>query len=101
MMREEIRKLAEMGPLPASDNAGEEELQTYENLLKAVGAPVSDEEARTLARLFGPDDCYGLAWTLMHLIETAPGWPLKDTLENTTTEWSQRLRLRAERGGRL
>lgn len=100
-MREEIQKLAEMGPLPASDSAREDELQRYENLLKAVSAPVSDEEARTLARLFGPDDCFGLAWTLLHLIETAPGWPLKDTLENTTTEWSQRLRLRAERGGRL
>ena len=58
MMREEIRKLAEMGPLPASDSAE----------LKAISAPTSDEEARILAGLFGPDDCYGLAWTLMHLI---------------------------------
>ena len=101
MMREEIRKLAEMGPLPASESAGEEELQAYEGLLKAISAPTSDDEARILAGLFGPDDCYGLAWTLMHLIETAPGWPLKDTLEIGSNEWIHRLRARVERGGRL
>ena len=100
-MREPIQKLATMGPLPASDSAKDEELQAYENLLKAVSAPVSDEEARILGQLFGPDDCYGLSWTLLHLIETAPGWPLKDVLENAPSEWNQRLRLRAERGGRL
>jgi phage-related protein len=30
---------------------------------------VSDEEARSLVRLFGLDECYSLAWTLVHLLE--------------------------------
>jgi hypothetical protein len=47
--------------------------------------------------LFGPDDCYGVAWTLLHLIESAPGWPLHDCLQDIRNEWTERLRLRAER----
>ena len=23
--------------------------------------------------VFGPDECFGLAWSILHLIETAPG----------------------------
>ncbi|MDB6032726.1 MAG: hypothetical protein JWM16_3064, partial [Verrucomicrobiales bacterium] len=33
-----------------------------------------------LVKVFGPDDYYGLAWSLLHLIESAPGWPLADCL---------------------
>lgn len=63
--------------------------------------PVTNEEARVLVTLFGPDECYGLAWTLVHLIETAPGWPIADCLGGTGNEWIQRLRLRATRGRRI
>jgi hypothetical protein len=41
--------------------------------------------------LFGPDDCFGLEWSLVGLVETAPGWPLADCLENTDNEWIQGL----------
>src|SRR3546814_3082236 len=50
----------------------------------------SDLEATALAGVLGPDNCFGLAWTVVHLIESAPGWsvehvpsgssPLLDTL---------------------
>ncbi|MGN9756984.1 hypothetical protein [Streptomyces sp. SD31] len=29
-------------------------------------------EARAAADCFGPDDCYGVTWTLPHLVETGP-----------------------------
>jgi len=48
-------------------------VERWQNLLAAVKTPVSDDEARALVRVFGPDDCFGLAWTLLHLIETAHG----------------------------
>ncbi|MFE7712020.1 hypothetical protein ACFU6I_41130 [Streptomyces sp. NPDC057486] len=32
----------------------------------------ADEEAHVLAECFGEDLCFGLAWNLLHLIETAP-----------------------------
>ncbi|MFD6231890.1 hypothetical protein ACFWFZ_34360 [Streptomyces sp. NPDC060232] len=31
------------------------------------------EEAEALGACFGPDDCYGVSWSLVHLIETSPG----------------------------
>jgi hypothetical protein len=100
-MRKAVQELVRMGPLPDCDTVEEEQLKTYEGLLSRVAPRVSDEEARSLVRLFGPDECYGLAWTLLYLIETAPGWPLHDCLKDDRNEWTERLRLRAERGSRV
>lgn len=97
-MRQEVQALVSLGPLPDCDTAQEEQLKTYESLLGSITPPVSNEEARSLVRLFGLDDCYGLAWSLLHLIESAPGWPLQDCLKDSGNEWMTRLRLRAERG---
>ncbi|MDX2851185.1 hypothetical protein [Actinacidiphila glaucinigra] len=33
---------------------------------------MTDEEAHALAGCFGDDECFGVAWVLLHLIETAP-----------------------------
>lgn len=74
-VRKEVAELVSMGPLPASNVAEEEDLNRREAALKAIPRPVSDEEALTLMSTFGPDECFGLAWTLLHLIETAPGRP--------------------------
>lgn len=100
-MRKEVQELVRMGPLPDCDTAYEEQLKVYENLLSRVSPPISDEEARSFVRLFGPDECYGLAWTLLHLIESAPGWPLQDCFKDKSNEWTERLRLRAERGSQV
>ena len=62
-----------------------------------VNQPISDDDARALVKLFGPDDSFGLAWTLLHLIENAPGWPLDDALSESGNEWIDRLRTRAKR----
>jgi hypothetical protein len=99
-MREEVRAFVALGPLP-DQKADEQVIEQYERLLLQISRPVSDEEARVLVGMFGPDDCYGLAWTLLHLIETAPNWPLVDVLQNNGNEWVQRLRGRAERAGLL
>jgi len=72
-VRKEIAELISMGPLPASDAADEEDLTRREYAMKAIPRPVSDEEALALMSIFGPDECFGLAWMLLHIIETAPG----------------------------
>ncbi|MFF5455919.1 hypothetical protein ACFY40_32510 [Streptomyces sp. NPDC012950] len=71
-MRPEVRTFTADGPLPDQD-ADEEEIARRAEQLEAVPAPVTPEEARALAACFGPDDCYGVAWSLLHLVETAPG----------------------------
>jgi len=96
-MRSEIKQLKLLGPLPSENEVSTEQLQTYEKLLKSIHTPISNEEARFLVSLFdkNPDDCFGIAWTILHLIETAPSWPLKDCLEKSNNEWVNRLVTRA------
>lgn len=71
-MRTEVRAFVADGPLPDWDST-EEEIDRRSRQLDAITRPVTAEEAQALATCFGPDDCYGVAWTLIHLIETTPG----------------------------
>jgi hypothetical protein len=96
-MRQEVREFVALGSLP-DEQADEQQINQHEELLARITAPVTDEEAQALAEMFGPDDCYGLAWTLLHLIETAPNWPLSGVLGDDGNEWIQRLRNRAAAG---
>jgi hypothetical protein len=70
-------------------------MQAFEEQLSMVQTPLTDEEACALIKLFGPDDCLGLAWTLLHQIATAPGWPVESALVGLEGEWINRLRERA------
>ena len=100
-MRPEIERLVQLGPLPSEKEASVEHLRQVEALLMSINKPVSDEEARTLVSLFGPDGCFGLAWTILHLIESSPNWPIAECLANSSNEWVASLRDRARRGGML
>jgi len=95
-MQQAISALLLFGPLPSSTVATMPTMQAFEEQLSKVRTPITDEEACALMELFGPDDCFGLAWTLLHLIETAPGWPLESALVGRDGEWIDRLRERAE-----
>jgi hypothetical protein len=101
-MRAAIHRLAALGSLPASDDADAGQLDAYQQLLDGLRPPVSDAEAEVLTGLFPPDrdDCYGRAWTLVHLVETAPGWPLPSCLQRSDG-WIGYLRQRADRAGHL
>jgi hypothetical protein len=94
-MEQAISALLVLGPLPSSTAAAVPTMQAFEEQLSKVQMPITDEEACALVRLFGPDDCLGLAWTLLHLIETAPGWPVDSALAGLEGEWIDRLRERA------
>ena len=75
MVRDEVRDLLKLGPPPS-----EEELirnpsavfEKYEQLLLSIQKPVTDDEAKLLTGVFGVDGCFGLGWTLVHLIENRP-----------------------------
>ncbi|MEU4451353.1 hypothetical protein AB0F44_08480 [Nocardioides sp. NPDC023903] len=70
-MRQEVLDLVRFGSLPSEDSS-DKQINEAETLLSRLSKPLSDEEANALVAVFGPDDCHGLAWTLLHLIETAP-----------------------------
>jgi hypothetical protein len=73
LVRVEVLRLVELGSMPSEDDATVPQLEEWEARLRAVERPVPDEEARLLLGCFGPDLCFGGSWTLLHLIETAPG----------------------------
>ena len=72
-MHSEFQNLLSLGPLPP-ESASASEIELRQTLIQRIDPPVSLPEAVALAGILGPDDCFGLAWTVVHLIESAPGW---------------------------
>ena len=90
---------AHLNPMPTDAEADAEprRVNSWNTLLDQLDAEgISDEDAHTLVRLFPVDgsDCYGLAWTLVHVIETAPSWPIGDALDQADGYWPGILRQR-------
>jgi len=98
-MRSEVISFLELGRLPLEDSATAELIREVESRYKSIMRPVSDDEARALVSMFNSDGCFGLASSLMHLIETAPSWPIAECLENLANEWVAELKQRAVRSG--
>jgi len=72
-MRSAIIAMVKLGPFP-SESSDASQLAEREALLAQITPPLSLAEAAALAGVLGPDDCFGLAWSVVHLIESAPGW---------------------------
>jgi len=105
-MRPEVIELEKLGPLPSDESVltnpnGEALVNKYGDLILAIKPPVTDAEARVLVSILGPGDCFEVEWTLIHLIETAPNWPLLDCLVNSDNEWIALLKQRLKNAGRL
>lgn len=96
-IRELVQSIVELGPLPAGD-AWDDSVSDREEWLHAIVPPLTSEEAAALAKCFGPDDCSGLAWTLVHLIESAPTSPVTADPGPHANAWLRRLWQRAQRG---
>ncbi len=97
-IRSNVKQLIDLGPLPASSDAEELDLDLRAKLMAGISCPVSQEEAAALLNCFGPDDAFGLAWTLLHLIETAAGGvPLTKEPSKSDNEWVRRLWDRSHR----
>jgi hypothetical protein len=95
MIRSDVDELVKLGAFPSSKGVDLALIKQQQELLERITPPISNAEARELVKLFGPDDYYGLAWTILHLIEGAPNWPLPECLTNSSNEWIRRLKDRA------
>jgi hypothetical protein len=93
MVRQAVIDFVAAGPLP-SEEVPVAEIAEAQRLLEQITAPVSDEEARMMIMAFGPDTCFGLMWTLLHLIESAPGARTNDYSENADNDWVRLLEAR-------
>ncbi|WP_133884177.1 hypothetical protein [Glycomyces sp. NRRL B-16210] len=92
--------LVSSGPFP-SEEGTVEEIAWVQELLLRILPPITDEEARALLAVFGPDYCYGLSGTLVHLIETAPGIMSIELPRDTGKLGIERLIARREFGEML
>ena len=102
-VRSPVAELVSLGPVPGAaqqdtDPHAERRESLGEELRRAGTA--SDDDARALVALLPPDDgdAYGVVWTLLHVIESAPGWPLEDVLGTGGGPWVQLLERRAANG---
>lgn len=100
-LRASVAELVVLGPVPTDDQAGVDPSRAdrWESLIGAVhlqGA-VTDAEATALVRLLSEDgsDSFGVAWALVHVVESAPAWPLWGALEQLDGPWADVLRRRA------
>jgi hypothetical protein len=96
-VRQVVADFVKLGSLPDED-ASAETITKHQRALERITRPVTDEEAELLVRCFGPDDCYGGAWALLHLIESAPGGiPIKEAPSEKDNEWIRYLWARSHR----
>jgi hypothetical protein len=97
-IRPEVQQLVSLGAFPASSDAEEHDIGRRGEILTSITPPVTREEALALLTCFGPDEAFGLAWALLHLIETTPGGvPLASRPAASENEWIRRLWDRSHR----
>jgi hypothetical protein len=82
-MQKPIKYLLQLGPMPDSQNVSIERVYDYELAISGIKKSITDQEAMVLLTIFGPDDFYGLSWSLVHIIETSPSWPMEHLLSHT------------------
>ncbi|MDR0660859.1 MAG: hypothetical protein LBG19_08705 [Prevotellaceae bacterium] len=84
--QELLNKLYELGKLPSDRDSASDDFpfDEFDKLLQQFTTPVTEEEAIKLINLSPPVDtgCYGVEWTLLHLIETVGINRLRYVLDN-------------------
>lgn len=95
-MRKEFEDVLALGRLPPADELSPEQAQHYQEVLNRLPDSLSGEEAAALVNLLPADETtsFGLAWTLVHAIESSPDWAVWPALEGGTW-WRFMLRDRA------
>jgi hypothetical protein len=95
-MRTLVTQLVALGQLPSEQEAAAPQVQEFEQVIQKIAPPLTKEEALALLSVFGQDGCFGLAWSLLHLIETAPGWPYPEARLRAANPWVKSMLERAK-----
>lgn len=100
-MQKPVLELISLDALPSEKTATVSQLEVIEALVLAIQRPITDQEAEALVSVFGEDECFGIAWSVLHLIETAPNWPIKKCLTKSENIWVSMLIERSKNAGLL
>jgi hypothetical protein len=98
-VRPEVEQLVAMGKFPHELDATEQQVAEREVLILAIQKPTTDAEAHLLLQILGEDDFWELAWTVVTLIESAPGGPDWAGIRKVDGEWGETLWRRAINAG--
>lgn len=101
-MRDCVKCLVEVPNLILSDDTSVETVEWAEEQIALFETPAQDDEAIALLKLLARADetsCFGLNWTILHFIETAPGWPIWPALRDAQGEWADRLKVGLRNAG--
>lgn len=96
-----VALVAGLAPLPPEDDCSDELIMEMDAAIKAMPMQLNDEEALALLDVLSTPDrasYYGAMWTLIHAVETAPGWPLA-AMWTRQGPWLDTLRTRARNAG--
>ncbi len=102
IVRDYVKRLVEMPNLVLSDDASVETVAWAEEQIALFERPAQDDEAIALLKLLtrsGETSCFGLNWTILHFIETAPGWPIWPALLDARGEWADLLKVGLRNAG--
>lgn len=107
-MRPGVDELIRLGPMPTDGESEDHPVRAgrWEHLVGELfsARDVTDAEAAELVKLFPRDgtDSFGIAWTLVHVVESAPSWPLDEAITGASGPWPELLKQRASArsGGR-
>ena len=77
------------------------QIEAIEKLLSSLVLPLSLDDVRALVSLLpaNGDTAYGLNWSILHLVEAAPGWPHWEALQFQQGEWIDTLVRRLANAG--
>jgi hypothetical protein len=89
-------QLTQLGPFPSETSVTPEIVDSYFELIDTISPPVSLDEAKSLLTLFGTDPFFGVAWTLVHLIESCPEWSAEALANVDDHLWITLLRKRLQ-----
>ncbi|TGP57206.1 hypothetical protein EN873_03690 [bacterium M00.F.Ca.ET.230.01.1.1] len=100
MTQDAIRAIRAIAP-SLVEQLDPRQYEAIERLLSSVVLPLSEDDVRELVSLLPADGdtAYGLNWTILHLIEAAPGWPHWEALQFQQGEWIDVLMRRLANAG--
>lgn len=97
-IRNEINRLNELGQMPNHDDDTVQDsvIEEYENLLGSINKPINKKEAEILVKLFPKESCYGIEWTLLHIVESVYNTISRDEYNDliakcNSNEWKETL----------
>ena len=101
-LRDSVQDFVSLGVLPSEGSEVDDELfERRQRQLERIAAEVATsplliQEAIALASCFGRDGCFGLSWTLLHLVESCREFqPAEEPAAGN--EWRRQLWERSER----